>query len=83
MMPRVTELYAYVVADTGPDDEGVPAFLDTATGAWMPMMGADRERAESLRPLAARYATIMGKTFKLVRATGLEVVETIEPGQRP
>ena len=44
-MPKITELYAWVIADSGPDDEGVPAFLDLTTGSWMPMMGADRARA--------------------------------------
>lgn len=78
MSPRITELYAYVIADTGPDDEGVPAFLGP-NGIWMPMMGADRERAEQLRSRAQLAATAAGKPIKLIRATGLEVVEVIEP----
>lgn len=78
-MPRVTELYAYVVTDSGPDDEGVPAFTDSLTGMWMPMMGADRERAEQLRPMAVSMAKISGKSMKLVRSLALETVEVIEP----
>jgi len=78
-MPRITELYAYVVADTGPDDEGVPAFMDPLTGTWLPMMGADMERAESLREHAVGIALVMGKQVKLVRSRGLETVEVIEP----
>jgi hypothetical protein len=78
-MPRVTELYAYVAADTGPDDEGVPAFIDPLTGAWMPMMGADRERAESLRAMAQRLADASGKPIKLLRAVELELIDTITP----
>lgn len=76
-MPQVTELYAYVMADTDEDDEGVPGFSD---GQWLlPMMGADRERAESLRFIAEKMANDTGKPIKLVRSTGLEVVGTIEP----
>lgn len=78
MSPRVTELYAYVAADADPDDEGVPAFLN-ADGQWMPMMGADLDRARSLRPMASAMARASGKPIKLVRATGLEVVEVIDP----
>jgi hypothetical protein len=77
-MPRITELYAYVMADTGPDDEGVPAFLGPG-GAWMPMMGADLARAESLREQAITFARTTGKPITLIRSTGIEVVEVIEP----
>lgn len=77
-MPRITELYAYVVADSGPDDEGVPAWLGP-DGAWMPMMGADLERAQSLRPEAEKVARLMGKQVTLIRSTGIEVVEEILP----
>ena len=76
-MPRITELYAYVVADTGPEDEGVPAFIDPLTGAWMPLMGADRERADSLRPMALDLAKAQGKPIKLIRSTGIETVEVL------
>ena len=76
-MPKITELYAYVVADSGPDDEGVPAFMTGST--FMPMMGADMERAEQLRGQAQALADTYGKTVKLVRSTGIELVETIEP----
>jgi len=76
-MPRITELYAYVIADTDEDDEGVPGF---SSGEWLlPMMGADLERAASLQFIAEKMANDLGKPIKLVRSTGLEVVETIEP----
>jgi hypothetical protein len=77
-MPRVTELWAWVMADSGPDDEGVPAVTDGLL--WRPLIGADRERAESLRDDALLIARMAGKPIKLVRSTGpLEVVEVIEP----
>lgn len=76
-MPRITELYAYVIADSGPDDEGVPGF---SSGQWlMPMMGADRERAEQLREMARGLANQHGREIKLIRSTGIETVEVIRP----
>lgn len=78
-MPRITELYAWVIADTSPDDEGVPAFMGI-DGIWYPMIGADFERAEQLRPQAQAAANLAGKSIKLVRSVGdLELVETLEP----
>lgn len=80
-MPKITELYAWVVADTGPDDEGVPAFT-TSQGA-LPMMGADMERAVSLRPMAVNVAQQLGRPVKLIRSTGIEIVEIIQPEEAP
>ena len=80
-MPKIEQLFAYVVEDSGPDDEGVPAFLGP-NGDWMPLMGADRERADSLRSLAQRIADLHGKPIKLIRSTGIEVVAVIEPDEK-
>lgn len=77
-MPRITELYAWVVADSGPDDEGVPAFMG-AEGAWYSMMGADLERAMSLRDEAQKVATLAGKPVRLLGARELVEIEVIEP----
>lgn len=76
-MPKIDQLYAYVVEDTGPDDEGVPA-IHTRLGP-MPMMGADLARALSLRPEAELIAKQFGKKVKLIRSTGIEIVEIIDP----
>lgn len=80
-MPRITELYAYVTYDADEGDEGVPAFAGP-DGALLPMMGADMERAESLKALAQETANMLGKPIKLVRSTGLEVVEVLKPHKR-
>jgi hypothetical protein len=77
--PRITELAAFVIADTGPDDEGVPAFLDPSTGTWMPMVGADAARIDALRAHAHEIARATGKPVKLLRSTSLEVVEVLQP----
>ena len=79
-MPKITELYAWVVEDTGPDDEGVPAFLGPG-GGWLPMMGADLERATSLRGEALRVSALVGKPVRLVRSIELEEVEVVQAWQ--
>ena len=76
-MPRITELYAWVVADSCPDDEGIPAFTDGAM--WWPMMGADAERAESLRPRAVEIANDLGRPVRLVRSIGLVQIDEVLP----
>lgn len=47
-MPRIEEMYAFVAEDSGPDDEGVVG-MATKSG-WMPLVGADMARVESLKP---------------------------------
>ena len=69
-MPRIEEMYAFVCEDTGPDDEGIMGFL-TESG-WMPMVGADMARVESLKPMAQNLAQAAGKKVKLVRFTNRE-----------
>lgn len=78
-MPRITELWAWVVADEGPDDEGIPAYFDPVARMMLPMVGADRARAESLREIAVGMSIDLGKPLRLVRSTGLETVDTVEP----
>jgi hypothetical protein len=80
-MPRITELYAWVVADTNPDDEGIPAFIDPVSRMWMPLMGADIERAMMLRPQAVRIAEATGKTVRLVRSVSIEQVDAVAPAR--
>lgn len=77
-MPKVTELWAWVVADTDEDDEGVPAFLGP-DGFWGPMIGADRDRALSLKPEAQKIADTLGKPVTLRRSLYLEDVLTVKP----
>lgn len=78
-MPRIMELYAWVVEDTGPDDEGVPAFFWPSNNAFMPMMGADMEMADMLREQAQLAADVSGKPITLRRSIALEDVETLLP----
>jgi hypothetical protein len=72
--PRVIErLYAWVVteADGG---QGIPAF-DRGDGLVLPMIGADSERIESLRPVAMQAAGVCLK-LELIEFGDRVVLET-------
>jgi hypothetical protein len=77
-MPRVNEMSAFVVADTGPEDEGITAFCGP-DGVWHPMVGADMARVNSLREQAQRIADVTGKPIKVLRFTTRGEVEVIAP----
>ena len=70
LMPRIEEMYAFVAEDKGPDDEGIIGFM--AETGWMPMVGADMARVESLKPIAQHVARATGKKIKLLRFTKRE-----------
>jgi hypothetical protein len=70
-------MYAYVVADTGPEDEGIPSF--PAGGMWLPMVGADLKRAEQLKPYAQVVAQQLGKPVRLLRFTTMHEMAVVEP----
>lgn len=77
-MPRIEELYAFVIADKDEDDEGVPALR--IGNNILPLMGADLERMRGrLHEVAQSEANRTGKPIKLIKSTGIEVIETIEP----
>ncbi len=69
-MPRIEEMYAFVVEDSGPDDEGVVAM--SVGGVMMPMVGADIARVESLKPMARIISAQIGKKVKLLHFTQRE-----------
>lgn len=64
-MPKITEMYAFVVADKNENDEGIIG-MNTVSG-WMPFVGADLSRVDSIRPFANRICTEMGKKYKILR----------------
>lgn len=72
-------MFAFVVVDPNDGKEGVPAFYSPVMKAHMPMMGADIERAKSMRDIAQTMANEMGKRIELVRFVEREHVEWIEP----
>lgn len=76
-MPQITELFAFITEDSGPDDEGVVAF-NVEGHVWMPMVAADRARVDSLRPMAEAIAKATGQKIHLVRFSTREVLEEIK-----
>jgi len=75
-MPRITEMYAFVAEESGPDDEGIVG-MDLGN-SWMPFVGADMKRVDSLKPLALDIAKMPGKKVKLAHFTNREDLEEIE-----
>lgn len=75
-MPKITEMFAFIAEDTGPDDEGVAAF--NVGEAWYPMVGADWDRVDILKDIAKGIALRTGKELKLVRFTTREEIEIIK-----
>ena len=64
-MPKITEMFAFVVADKDEDDEGVLAHR-LPDGGWFPMVGADMGRVESLRIIADNLSQLIGKPYKIL-----------------
>ncbi|MBA7666661.1 hypothetical protein ES703_74742 [subsurface metagenome] len=62
-MPRIERIFAFI-AEENPQDEGVVAMKIGPN--WMPLVGADMARIESLRPIAQDIAKATGKTIKLI-----------------
>ena len=75
-MPKITEMYAFIMADKDEDDEGVPG-LHLPDGTILPMVGADMGRIADLKPFVEQLVAQTGKSIKLVKFTKLEIVATI------
>jgi len=74
-MPKITEMFAFICEDKGPNDEGV---VGMSFGDWMmPLVGADIDRVKSLRPHARAIARKTGKKVKLIHFTHREDLEEI------
>ncbi len=74
---RITELWAWVACDDGSGGEGVLGVIGPL-GA-MPAMGADRDRIESYRDMAAASAAAAGVRIELRRFTDCTVVDAVDP----
>jgi len=72
-MPKIDEIYAFIAEDSGPEDEGIAAFV--SKGWAMPMVAADKARVDSLREMARYIAKATGKPIKLIRFSVREEVE--------
>lgn len=77
-MPIIEEIYAFISYDKDCNDEGVCAFHGSY-GVWIPLVGADMARVESLKPIAKQIAAMTGKSIKICKFSTREVIDTIEP----
>ena len=64
-MPVIKEIFAYCAYDE-PGDEGIIGW-QTPDKVWIPLVGADIKRMESLRPIAVRIGKSTGKIVNLKR----------------
>lgn len=80
MTLSIDRLFAFIsVSEEG---EGIIGFHSPM--GWMPMIGADEERIEQLRPIAQRVANSGGKRVVLAQfeqRTDLEIIEPIAAGE--
>lgn len=70
-MPKVTEIFAFVMADKDNEDEGIigaemPHPTRPGEKMFMPFVGADMKRVASLRPLADSLRRTTGKNYKIL-----------------
>jgi hypothetical protein len=76
MTDSIDTLHAYISTDeTG---EGVTSFYSTEMG-WMPMVGADQARIESLEPIAQSLASDSGRRIVLAEFSNRTDVKILEP----
>jgi hypothetical protein len=76
-MPKINELFAFIVADLDEEDEGLLTFK--SGDEWLPMIGTDMKRIESLRPIADTIAYQSGKTYRVIRFQAVGEVEFKSP----
>ena len=75
-MPMIEVIYAFISIDEGPEDEGIVAAL--MGDKWMPLVGADMDLVESLRPLAMEVSRATGKRIVLARFGDREDLEELK-----
>jgi hypothetical protein len=72
---RIEQMYAFVAEDA--EGEGVCGFRGDL--GWMPLVGADIARVESIRHVAQIIADQSGKPIRLLRFAVREELEVIHP----
>jgi len=76
-LPKINSIYAFISIDEGPEDEGIVAAL--IGDKWIPLVGGDRDRVESLRHLAIDMSRVTGKRIILARFGDREDLEELKP----
>lgn len=70
-------MFAWVTTDKDENDEGIIGFR--FGDQWMPLVGADKARIQSLKAQALAVATSTGKPVKLIHFSVREELEIITP----
>jgi hypothetical protein len=71
---EIETMYAYLAVDRNDLTEGIIG-MSLGDGTWMPMVGADKERIDSLLPAAQAIAHASGQVVKLVHFSNREVIK--------
>jgi len=69
-------MFAFIAKDKN-GDEGIPAWLDTKSGSWFPLVGADWARVDSLKALAKELTKGTDTKITLVEFSVRKDLETI------
>jgi hypothetical protein len=72
---QITEMYAFVAVDRD-GDEGIIG-MRAPDGSWMPLVGADKARVESLRSIAREIARASHREVRLLRFSVREELEVL------
>jgi hypothetical protein len=74
---RIDQMFAFTAIDPIDNIEGVVSV--TIGGTAMPLVGADMERIQSLRPLASEVARRLKQKITLKRFSEVSVIGYIDP----
>ena len=72
---RIDEIFAFVSEDAE-GHEGICGFR-APDGSWLPMVGADKERVDTLRPIAKIVSEQTGMRIKLLKFSRRSFIEEI------
>jgi hypothetical protein len=76
-MPKIDQLFAFI-CEEAPEDEGVMG-MQMSDGSWMPFVGADMKRVESLVPHADQISILANKPYKIVKFKIDQIIEKPVP----
>ncbi len=76
-MPKITEMYAFIVCDKDENDEGIIG--KRINGSWFPFTVANLSLMEKLKPEAQEMANSLNRQIHIVKFTVREEIETINP----
>lgn len=75
---HIDEIWAFLSVDEE-GDEGIVAITSPLTGLMLPLIAADRERLDQLKPMAQRTARDTGRKVRLCKFHQRTEVEELNP----